>query len=370
MLIGIPAEIVDGENRVAATPETVKKFVSSGLHQVIIQAGAGKKSSFSDEAFVEAGATLGNSAAEVYERAELVLKVQSPAPEEAALLKRGQVVVGLLQPHNAAAIERLKKAGVTGFSMEQLPRISRAQSMDVLSSQANLSGYKAVLIAANAYPKLMPMLMTAAGTIKAARVVIMGVGVAGLQAIATAKRLGAVVEATDVRPETKEQVESLGAKFIEVPLTEDEQKLAQGEGGYAKEMSDDYKRRQADLIAERLKQADIVITTALIPGKPAPVLVTEEMVKSMKSGSVIVDMAAEQGGNCPLTQANQISIHHGVTLIGSVNIPSSVASDASSLYAKNLLNFMELITNKDSGSFALNLEDEIVSGTLVSSNSD
>ena len=242
--------------------------------------------------------------------------------------------------------------------------------MDVLSSQANLAGYKAVLMAAHAYPKLMPMLMTAAGTIKAARVVVMGVGVAGLQAIATAKRLGAVVEATDVRPETKEQVESLGAKFIEVPLTDDEQELAKGEGGYAKEMSEDYKQRQADLIAERLKQADIVITTALIPGKSAPVLVTEAMVKSMKPGSVIVDMAAEQGGNCPLTQANKVSTQYGVTLIGSVNIPSSVASDASSLYAKNLLNFMELITNQDNGSFALNLEDEIVSGTLVSSNSD
>jgi NAD(P) transhydrogenase subunit alpha len=279
-------------------------------------------------------------------------------------------LVGLLQPHNEAALERLTKAGVIGFSMERLPRISRAQSMDVLSSQANLAGYKAVLMAANAYPKLMPMLMTAAGTIKAARVIIMGVGVAGLQAIATAKRLGAVVEATDVRPETKEQVESLGAKFIEVPLTEDEQELAKGEGGYAKEMSDDYKQRQAALIADRLKQADIVITTALIPGRPAPVLVTEEMVKSMKEGAVIVDMAAEQGGNCPLTRANEISMQHGVTLIGSVNIPSSVASDASSLYAKNLLNFMELIINKDNGSFDLNMEDEIVAGTLVSSISD
>jgi NAD(P) transhydrogenase subunit alpha len=279
-------------------------------------------------------------------------------------------LIGLLQPHNEAALERLTKAGVIGFSMERLPRISRAQSMDVLSSQANLAGYKAVLMAANAYPKLMPMLMTAAGTIKAARVIIMGVGVAGLQAIATAKRLGAVVEATDVRPETKEQVESLGAKFIEVPLTEDEQELAKGEGGYAKEMSDDYKQRQAALIADRLKQADIVITTALIPGRPAPVLVTEEMVKSMKEGAVIVDMAAEQGGNCPLTRANEISMQHGVTLIGSVNIPSSVASDASSLYAKNLLNFMELIVNKDNGSFDLNMEDEIVAGTLVSSISD
>jgi NAD(P) transhydrogenase subunit alpha len=370
MLIGIPAEIVDGENRVAATPETIKKIISKGLHKVIVQTGAGQNSSFPNDAYEAAGATLVDSAADIYEQAELLLKVQSPTSEEAKLLRRGQVLVGLLQPHNEAALERLTKAGVIGFSMERLPRISRAQSMDVLSSQANLAGYKAVLMAANAYPKLMPMLMTAAGTIKAARVIIMGVGVAGLQAIATAKRLGAVVEATDVRPETKEQVESLGAKFIEVPLTEDEQELAKGEGGYAKEMSDDYKQRQAALIAERLKQADIVITTALIPGRPAPVLVTEEMVKSMKEGAVIVDMAAEQGGNCPLTRANEISMQHGVTLIGSVNIPSSVASDASSLYAKNLLNFMELIVNKDNGSFDLNMEDEIVAGTLVSSISD
>lgn len=370
MLIGIPAEIVDGENRVAATPETIKKIISKGLHKVIVQTGAGQNSSFPDDAYEAAGATLVDSAADIYEQAELLLKVQSPTSEEAELLRRGQVLVGLLQPHNEAALERLTKAGVIGFSMERLPRISRAQSMDVLSSQANLAGYKAVLMAANAYPKLMPMLMTAAGTIKAARVIIMGVGVAGLQAIATAKRLGAVVEATDVRPETKEQVESLGAKFIEVPLTEDEQELAKGEGGYAKEMSEDYKQRQAALIADRLKQADIVITTALIPGRPAPVLVTEEMVKSMKEGAVIVDMAAEQGGNCPLTRANEISMQHGVTLIGSVNIPSSVASDASSLYAKNLLNFMELIVNKDNGSFDLNMEDEIVAGTLVSSISD
>mgnify|MGYP005988706199 FL=1 len=370
MLIGIPAEIVDGENRVAATPETIKKFISKGLHQVIVQKGAGQKSSFPDEAYEAVGATLVGSATEVYKQAELLLKVQSPTSEEVEQLKRGQVLIGLLQPHNEVALERLTKAGVVGFSMERLPRISRAQSMDVLSSQANLAGYKAVLMAANAYPKLMPMLMTAAGTIKAARVVIMGVGVAGLQAIATAKRLGAVVEATDVRPETKEQVESLGAKFIEVPLTDDEQELAKGEGGYAKEMSDDYKLRQAALIADRLKQADIVITTALIPGRPAPVLVTEEMVKSMKEGSVIVDMAAEQGGNCPLTRANEISMQHGVTLIGSINIPSSVASDASSLYAKNLSNFMELIINNDNGSFELNMEDEIVAGTLVSSISD
>ena len=369
MLIGIPAEILDGENRVAATPETVKKFVSKGLHQVLFQKGAGRNSSFPDGDYEAVGATLVAGAAEIYERAEIVLKVQSPTKGEAAMLKRGQVLIGLLQPYSESAIQRLKDAGVIGFAMERLPRISRAQSMDVLSSQANLAGYKAVLMAANAYQKIMPMLMTAAGTIKAARVVVMGVGVAGLQAIATAKRLGAVVEATDVRPETKEQVESLGAKFIEVPLTEEEQDLAKGEGGYAKEMSDDYKKRQAELIAKRLEQADIVITTALIPGRPAPILVTEEMVKSMKTGSVIVDMAAEQGGNCPLTRFNETTEQHSVILSGSVNIPSGVASDASALYATNLLNFMELVVNKDTGAFELNLEDEVVSGTLVSSHS-
>ena len=370
MLIGIPTELLEGENRVAATPETVKKFVAKGLHQVLVQTGAGEKSSFPDSAYEEAGASLVDNAAKIYESAELILKVQGPSDGESTLLKKNQVIIGLLQPHNETIINRLKASGVIGFAMESLPRISRAQSMDVLSSQANLAGYKAVLMAANVYPKLMPMLMTAAGTVKAARVVIMGVGVAGLQAIATAKRLGAVVEATDVRPETKEQVESLGAKFIEVPLTEAEEELAKGEGGYAKEMSDDYKKRQGELIASKLSQADIVITTALIPGKPAPVLVTEEMVRTMKPGSVIVDMAAEQGGNCPLTKPNETSIVNGVTIIGTVNIPSSVASDASSLYSKNLLNFLELLVNKDTGSFELDLEDEVVSGTLVSSNSD
>jgi NAD(P) transhydrogenase subunit alpha len=249
--------------------------------------------------------------------------------------------------------------------MEALPRISRAQSMDVLSSQANIAGYKAVLMAANTYGKLMPMLMTAAGTVKAARVVIMGVGVAGLQAIATAKRLGAVVEATDVRPETKEQVESLGAKFIDVPLTDAEKELAKGQGGYARDMGDDYRKRQAALVAERIKQADIVITTALIPGRAAPVLVTEDMVKSMKPGSVIVDMAVEQGGNCPLSELDKTVVKHGVHLIGVANIPSLVAADASALYARNLLNFLGLMLDAKSAEFKINREDEIIAGTLV-----
>jgi NAD(P) transhydrogenase subunit alpha len=249
--------------------------------------------------------------------------------------------------------------------MELLPRISRAQSMDVLSSQANIGGYKAVMLAATTFQRLMPMLMTAAGTVKAARVVVMGVGVAGLQAIATAKRLGAVVEATDVRPETKEQVESLGAKFIEVPLTEAEKELAKGQGGYAREMGEDYRKRQAALVAERIKQADIVITTALIPGRPAPVLVTEDMVKSMRPGSVIVDMAVEQGGNCPLSEKDRVVVKHGVNLIGYSNLPAMAAADASALYARNLLNFLGLMLDMKTGAFNINREDEIVAGSLL-----
>jgi H+-translocating NAD(P) transhydrogenase subunit alpha len=248
--------------------------------------------------------------------------------------------------------------------MEALPRISRAQSMDVLSSQANIGGYKAVLLAADTYGRLMPMLMTAAGTIKAARVVVMGVGVAGLQAIATAKRLGAVIEATDVRPDTKEQVESLGGKFIEVPLTDAEKELAKGQGGYAREMGDDYRQRQAAVVAERVKQADIVITTALIPGRPAPVLVTEDMVKSMKPGSVIVDMAVEQGGNCPLSELDKTVVKHGVHLIGIANLPALVPTDASALYARNLLNFLALMLDPKTGELKIDREDEIIAGTL------
>jgi NAD(P) transhydrogenase subunit alpha len=237
--------------------------------------------------------------------------------------------------------------------------------MDVLSSQANIAGYKAVLVAANTYGRLMPMLMTAAGTIKAARVVVMGVGVAGLQAIATAKRLGAVVEATDVRPETKEQVESLGAKFIEVPLTDAEKELAKGQGGYARDMGEDYRKRQALLVAERIKQADIVITTALIPGRPAPVLVTEDMVRSMKPGSVILDMAVEAGGNCPLSELDKTVVKHGVHIIGIANLPALVAADASALYARNLLTFLGLMLDAKTGQFNLNREDEIIAGTLA-----
>ncbi|HET9664393.1 MAG TPA: Re/Si-specific NAD(P)(+) transhydrogenase subunit alpha, partial [Burkholderiales bacterium] len=349
MKLGIPAETRPNETRVAATPETVKKLTASGHHAVVIEAGAGAGSSIPDEQFTAAGATIASSAAEVYQQSDIVLKVRAPGPQELAQLRRGQLLIGLLNPHDKDGIAALANQGVAAFAMEALPRISRAQNMDALSSQANIGGYNAVLMAANAYGRLMPMLMTAAGTVKAARVVVMGVGVAGLQAIATAKRLGAVVEATDVRPETKEQVESLGAKFIEVPLTEGEKELAKGQGGYAREMGEDYRKRQAALVAERIKQADIVITTALIPGRPAPVLVTEEMVKSMRPGSVIVDMAVEQGGNCPLSERDKTVVKHGVTLIGIANLPALVAADASALYARNLLNFLGLMLDAKSG---------------------
>ncbi len=365
MKFGIPAETRPQEKRVAVSLETIKKLTAARHHSIVVQSGAGVAASIPDEQFTAAGATIAASAAEVYAQADIVLKVRGPDAGELALLRSGQTLIGLLNPHNKDGIAALAKTGVNAFAMEALPRISRAQSMDVLSSQANIAGYKAVLMAANTYGRLMPMLMTAAGTVKAARVVIMGVGVAGLQAIATAKRLGAVVEATDVRPETKEQVESLGAKFIDVPLTDAEKELAKGQGGYARDMGDDYKKRQAALVAERIKQADIVITTALIPGRAAPVLVTEDMVKSMKPGSVIVDMAVEQGGNCPLSELDKTVVKHGVHLIGVANIPSLVAADSSALYARNLLNLLNLMLDAKTGEFKINREDEIVAGTLV-----
>ena len=365
MKIGIPAETRAGETRVAATPETIKKLATAKAHTLLVQAGAGAGASIPDAEYAAAGATIVDSAAAVYRDAEIVLKVRAPDAQELAQMRRDAILIGLLAPHQKDGIEALARHGLTAFAMESLPRISRAQSMDVLSSQANVGGYKAVLLAADTYRRMMPMLMTAAGTVKAARVVVMGVGVAGLQAIATAKRLGAVIEATDVRPETKEQVESLGGKFIEVPLTEQEKELAKGQGGYAREMGEDYRRRQAQLVAERIKQADIVVTTALIPGRPAPVLVTEDMVKSMKPGSVIVDMAVEAGGNCPLTELDKTVVKHGVHLIGIANLPSLVAADASALYARNLLNFLNLMLDPKTGALNVNREDEIIAGTLV-----
>jgi H+-translocating NAD(P) transhydrogenase subunit alpha len=363
MKIGIPLEIRPGEARVAATPETVKKLADNN-HQLIVQTGAGLRANITDEAYAQAGARLG-SAPDVYRNAEVLLKVRPPLDEEIAQLAPGQIVIGMLNPFDADGLAKLAARRVTAFALEAAPRITRAQSLDVLSSQANIAGYKAVMLAANVYQRFMPMLMTAAGTVKAARVVVLGAGVAGLQAIATAKRLGAVIEASDVRPAVKEQVESLGAKFIDVPfVTDEEREIAQGVGGYARPMPPDWMKRQAAAVAERIKQADIVVSTALIPGRKAPVLVTEDMVKSMRPGSVIVDMAVEQGGNCPLSEPGKTVVKHGVTIIGETNLPSLLAADASALYARNVLDFLKLITGKD-GNFTLNLEDEIVAATLV-----
>ena len=365
MFIGIPAEILDGETRVAATPETVKKFSANGTHVVLIQSGAGAGASITDESFKEAGATIINGTEELYRLSQIVLKVQAPDSSELKMIRKDAVLLGLLSPHNTEGIASLAAHGLTAFSMEKIPRISRAQNMDVLSSQANIAGYKAVLIAANVYQKFLPMLMTAAGTVKAARILVLGAGVAGLQAIATAKRLGAVIEAFDVRPAAKEQVESLGAKFVEVPLSDEEKEQAETAGGYAREMSDDYKRRQGELVHQRAVVADIIITTALIPGRPAPVLISEETVKEMKPGSVIVDMAVEAGGNCPLSELNKTVVKYGVNLIGIANIPGLVVADSSSLYARNLLNFLNLMLDAESGEFKLDREDEIIAGTLA-----
>jgi NAD(P) transhydrogenase subunit alpha len=362
MRIGIPSETRAGETRVAATPETVKKLVAA-KHAVIVQAGAGLASSIPDEAYVAAGAQV-SSAADAF-GAELVLKVRAPSPEERARMAPGTVLVGMLNPFDTDQAAALAAAGLTAFALEAAPRITRAQSMDVLSSQANIAGYKAVMLAANTYQRFMPMLMTAAGTVKAARVLIMGVGVAGLQAIATAKRLGAVIEASDVRPPVKEQVESLGAKFLDVPyLTEEERDIAQGVGGYARPMPPAWLARQADLVHDRAKQADIIITTALIPGRKAPVLIGEETVKAMKPGAVIVDMAIEQGGNCPLSELGKTVTKHGVHIIGEPNLACLVAADASALYARNVLDFLKLIIDQE-GKLAIPRDDEIIAATLL-----
>jgi H+-translocating NAD(P) transhydrogenase subunit alpha len=361
MKIGIPAETRPGETRVAATPETVKKLAAK--HEVVVQSGAGLQSSILDQAYVAAGARIG-SAAEAY-GCEVVLKVRAPNADERALMAKGGVLIGMLNPFDAENIAAMAAHGLSAFALEAVPRITRAQSMDVLSSQANIAGYKAVLVAANTYGRFMPMLMTAAGTVKAARVLIMGVGVAGLQAIATAKRLGAVIEASDVRPPVKEQVESLGAKFLDVPcLTDEEKEISMGVGGYARAMPADWIRRQAELVHERAKQADIVITTALIPGRAAPVLISEETVKAMKPGSVIVDLAVEQGGNCPLSELGKTVQKHGVFIVGEPNLATLVPADASALYARNVLDFLKLIVGKDD-QLAIDRADEILAATLV-----
>ena len=362
MQIGIPLETHAGESRVAATPETVKKLVGQG-HQIVVQAGAGLAASLPDDAYVAAGARIG-SASEAF-GAALVLKVVAPSEAELALMQPGAVLVGMLNPFDNANLARMTERGITAFALEAAPRTSRAQSLDVLSSQANIAGYKAVMLAANHYPRFMPMLMTAAGTVKAARVLVLGAGVAGLQAIATAKRLGAVIEASDVRPAVKEQIESLGAKFVDVPFeTDEERECAQGVGGYARPMPASWMERQAKAVHEKAKQADIVITTALIPGRKAPTLLHEATVAAMKPGSVVIDLAAAQGGNCPLTEVDRVVVKHGVTLVGHSNLPALVPADASALYARNLLDFLKLILDKD-GAFQLNREDDIVAACLM-----
>ncbi|WP_298012665.1 Re/Si-specific NAD(P)(+) transhydrogenase subunit alpha [uncultured Castellaniella sp.] len=362
MQVGIPRETLPGEARVAATPETVKKLVQAG-HQVRLERGAGLAARYRDSDYEQAGAVLVDAAGAL--GSELVLKVRRPDAAELAHMKAGGVLLGMLDPFDADGLKTLADAGLTAFALEAAPRTTRAQSLDVLSSQANLAGYKAVLLATQYYGRIFPMMMTAAGTLKAARVVVLGAGVAGLQAIATARRLGAVVEASDVRPAAREQVESLGGKFIDVPYeTDEEREIAQGVGGYARPMPAAWMARQAALVAERCKQADIVITTALIPGRPAPVLIQADTVAAMKPGSVIVDLAVERGGNCPLSVAGEVVDHDGVTLVGLNNLPALLATDASALYARNLLDFLKLVIDAE-GRFTLPADDDIIKACLV-----
>ncbi|RLL49189.1 Re/Si-specific NAD(P)(+) transhydrogenase subunit alpha [Mariprofundus sp. EBB-1] len=360
MLIAVPAESQSKEKRVAATPDSVGRFIAAGC-DVVVQKNAGTAASYPDAAYQAKGAKLVDSFAGVCADADLVLKVRALQADEIGALKKGAAIASLVAPFSNPLLQQYADAGITYFCMEMVPRISRAQSMDVLSSQANIAGYKSVLLAMEHYQRFFPMLMTAAGTVQPAKVLVMGAGVAGLQAIATARRLGASVEAFDVRAAAKEQVESLGAKFVEVAADAD----AEDAGGYAKEMDDDYKRRQSELIAAHAAKADIIITTALIPGRPAPVLITEEMVKTMKPGSVIVDMAVEMGGNCPISELDQVVEKHGVTLVGVVNIPALMATDASSLYARNLVNFITPMLDKESGALVINMDDEVVESSLI-----
>ena len=366
MRIGVPLETRPGETRVAATPETVKKLIGQG-HTVVIQKDAGVQASQPDSAYAAVGATIG-TAADAF-GAEIVLKVRAPEAAELKQIQSGSVLIGMLDPFDNDNIAAMAAQGITAFSLEAAPRTTRAQSMDVLSSQANIAGYKAVMIAANEYQRFMPMLMTAAGTVKAARVLILGAGVAGLQAIATAKRLGAVIEASDVRPAAKEQIESLGAKFVDVPYeTDEEREIAQGVGGYARPMPEGWMKRQAALVAERAQQADIVITTALIPGRKPPALLHSDTVANMKPGSIVIDIAAGRGdngsGNCPLTQADKVVDVNGVKIVGYTNLASMVAADASALYARNLIDFMKLIIDKEA-KLVIPTDDDIVTACLM-----
>ncbi|HET8587254.1 MAG TPA: Re/Si-specific NAD(P)(+) transhydrogenase subunit alpha [Candidatus Limnocylindria bacterium] len=364
MKIAVPRETAEGETRVAQTPQTAGQLVGDGV-EVLVQSGAGEPSFFSDAQYAEAGATVVPDATSLYGQADLILRVGRPTDDEIKLLKPGQVLIGTLGTLSHPQLaETLAKAGVTAISMDSIPRITRAQSMDTLSSQATAGGYKAVLIAAERLPKFMPLLTTAAGTVRPARVLVFGAGVAGLMAIGTAKRLGAVVEATDVRPVVKEQVQSLGGTFLEVQMTDEEKAQAETAGGYAREMGEDYKRRQAELIASRVGEADIIITTALIPGRPAPKLVTAEMIKTMRPGSVIVDMAAEMGGNTELTQAGkEIVTDNGVRIIGFTNLPATMPASATQMYAKNVQTLVKHLV-KD-GQVALDFDDEITRGATI-----
>ncbi len=356
--ISIPKETAEGELRVSASPESVKKLTALGC-VVTIESGAGVAATFSDAIYKDAGAKIAKSFADTVKGTNVILKLQAPSADEIKDIPKGALLIAMLAPFtNKSILKDCAKAKIDAFSMEFVPRISRAQSMDVLSSQSNLAGYKSVLDAAEYYPHAFPMMMTAAGTIPPAKVFVMGAGVAGLQAIATARRLGAVVSATDVRPAAKEQVESLGASFIAV---EDEEfKNAETSGGYAKEMSAEYKKKQAELIEQHIAKQDIVITTALIPGRAAPKLISAAMVKSMKAGSVIVDMAVESGGNCASSKVGEVINKYGVTIIGHLNIPSRLAADASALYSKNLLNLLNLIIEKGGEKLAIDWNDEII----------
>ncbi len=361
MKIAIVAEKAEGESRVAASPEAVKALVGKGA-EVSIEAGAGAGAYIGDEVFKEAGAKIVKTRQSLVKDADIVLAVRRPEEATVKAMKSGAVLVGQLDPYgDRKGIEAMAAAGVVGFAMELMPRITRAQSMDVLSSQANLAGYKAVIDAASLFNRAMPMMMTAAGTVPPARLFVMGAGVAGLQAIATARRLGAVVSATDVRRAAGEQVESLGAKFVMVEAEGEDLETA---GGYAKEMSEDYKRRQAELVAEHVKAQDIVVTTALIPGRPAPKLITKEMVESMKPGSIVVDLAVERGGNCELSKPGEIVEHKGVKIVGHPNLPSRLSGNASPLYAKNLVTFLGVIMG-EKGELTIDWDDEIVAATAL-----
>ncbi len=361
--IAVPKTTTADEKRVAASPETVKKLTALGC-EVRIESGAGVDAAFTDDMFKEAGAKITKTAADACKGADIVLSVRPPKSDEIKLMGKGTLLMCRMDPHNnGPLIKELAAAGIDVFAMELMPRITRAQAMDVLSSQANLAGYKAVLDAAEHFGRAFPMMMTAAGTVSPAKVFIMGAGVAGLQAIATAKRLGAVVSATDVRPAAKEQVESLGGSFVAVE--DDEFKEAETAGGYAKEMSAAYKKKQAALVEEHIAKQDIVITTALIPGRPAPQLVTDKMVKSMKPGSVLVDLAVEQGGNIEPSQAGKVVDVDGIKIVGHRNVPSRLAASAAALYAKNLLNLLTLLIDKESGKLAIDPEDEIIKGIAL-----